>query len=109
MATGVVKTFNESKGFGFITPTDGGKDVHVRSTAVQAGSAAAMKDGAKVEYTPGEGPKGPLATDVRVIPSDSMSEDGGCCGSKAMPHEHDAPSAVDDGKKTESQGKSSCH
>ena len=50
MATGTVKFFNTQKGFGFITPTDGSKDVFVHITAVQAAGLKGLNDGQKVSY-----------------------------------------------------------
>ena len=64
MSTGTVKFFNASKGFGFITPDDGGKDLFVHITAVEAGQ---LNDDDKVEYEVGEGQKGPCAVQVKKI------------------------------------------
>ena len=50
MATGTVKWFNATKGYGFITPQDGGKDVFVHITAVQAAGLRGLNDGQKVSY-----------------------------------------------------------
>jgi cold shock protein len=50
MATGTVKWFNMQKGFGFIQPDDGGKDVFVHITAVQAAGLQSLNDGTKVSY-----------------------------------------------------------
>ena len=50
MATGTVKWFNTTKGFGFIAPDEGGKDVFVHITAVQAAGVRGLKDGQKVSY-----------------------------------------------------------
>lgn len=61
METGTVKFYNEAKGFGFITPDNGGKDLYVHSTAVQNGP---IKEGDKVEFEIGEGDKGPRAENV---------------------------------------------
>lgn len=64
MATGKVKFFNDDKGFGFITPDQGGSDVFVHVSEVQSGT---LKDGEAVEYEIGEGKKGPCATGVKSI------------------------------------------
>jgi CspA family cold shock protein len=61
MATGKVKFFNDQKGFGFITPDDGGKDLFVHVSAVAAGT---LREDDQVEYEVGEGQKGPCATNV---------------------------------------------
>jgi cold shock protein len=62
MTTGTVKFFNTTKGFGFITPDDGGKDVFVHITAVQAAGLVGLNDGQRVSFetepdTRGKGPK----------------------------------------------------
>jgi CspA family cold shock protein len=67
MATGVVKWFNDEKGFGFITPDEGGQDAFVHFSAIQGDGFRTLVEGARVEYDLGEGPKGPQATNVRVI------------------------------------------
>ncbi len=64
MSTGKVKFFNEAKGFGFITPDDGGKDVFVHVTAIADGN---LNDNDAVEYEMGEGKKGPCAVNVKKI------------------------------------------
>lgn len=64
-ATGTIKFFNAQKGFGFITPDDGSKDVFVHTSNVEAG--ASLKEGQKVEYVLGEGRKGPEATQVSPL------------------------------------------
>lgn len=71
MTTGIVKFFNRTKNFGFITPADGTKDVFVHGTNVIGESIA---DGDTVEFTVGEGRKGPEAKDVTKIESASMAE-----------------------------------
>jgi CspA family cold shock protein len=50
MATGTVKWFNATKGFGFVMPEDGGKDVFVHITAVQAAGLKGLNDGQKITY-----------------------------------------------------------
>ena len=65
MATGTVKWFNDAKGYGFITPDDGGdKDLFVHHTAIAGDGYKSLAEGAKVEYEPTQGPKGPQATNV---------------------------------------------
>ena len=66
MTTGTVKWFNESKGFGFITPEDGGKDVFVHFSAIQADGFRALAEGQTVNFNVEDGPKGPQATNVTV-------------------------------------------
>jgi CspA family cold shock protein len=66
MSKGTVKWFNESKGFGFITPSDGGKDVFVHFSAIQSGGFRTLKEGQEVEFEIENGPKGPQATQVKA-------------------------------------------
>ena len=67
MATGTVKWFNDSKGFGFITPADGSKDVFVHFSAVAGDGFKSLPEGANVEFEAEDGPKGPQAKNVTVI------------------------------------------
>jgi CspA family cold shock protein len=66
MATGVVKWFNESKGFGFITPDDGGKDLFVHFSAIQsdAGTFKVLAEEERVSFDMTDGEKGPNAINV---------------------------------------------
>lgn len=66
MATGTVKWFNESKGFGFITPSDGSADVFVHFSAIAAEGFRTLAEGASVSYEVETGPKGPQASNVTV-------------------------------------------
>ncbi len=67
MATGTVKWFNSEKGYGFITPEDGGKDVFVHFSGIDGAGYRSLTEGQKVEYTVTQGQKGPQATGVRPI------------------------------------------
>ena len=67
MATGTVKWFNDSKGYGFITPADGGADLFVHHTGIAGSGFKSLTEGSKVEFEPAEGPKGPQATNVVQI------------------------------------------
>ncbi len=67
MATGIVKWFNDDKGYGFITPDGGGKDLFVHHSGVAGEGFKSLAEGAKVEFEPSEGEKGPQATNVRAI------------------------------------------
>lgn len=64
MATGTVKWFNESKGFGFITPTDGGSDVFVHFSAIDGSGFKTLAEGQSVSFEVEQGPKGPQAAKV---------------------------------------------
>jgi len=65
MSRGTVKFFNDSKGFGFITPDEGEKDFFVHSSEIKSdGGRATLHEGQVVEFEVGEGPKGPCATNV---------------------------------------------
>lgn len=65
--TGTVKWFNDAKGYGFIVRDDGGKDVFVHHTAINAQGFKSLKEGQKVEFEVVEGKKGPAAANVTVI------------------------------------------
>ncbi len=67
MPTGVVKWFSNEKGYGFITPDDGGPDHFVHHSEIQAEGHPSLSDGTKVSYESGEGPKGPVATQVTEL------------------------------------------
>src|SRR5438046_9587227 len=71
--TGVVKWFNAEKGYGFITPDDGGKDCFVHFSAIQGGGLRKLEEGQKVEFEVGQGQKGKQAENVVEL-------DGGTVG-----------------------------
>ena len=65
MATGTVKWFNDSKGFGFITPEDGGKDLFAHFSAIQEQGFKSLKEGQRVSFDVTSGPKGQQASNIR--------------------------------------------
>ena len=67
MATGTVKWFNDAKGYGFITPGTGGKDVFVHFSSIAGDGHRSLAEGAKVEYEQAEGQKGPEARNVVLV------------------------------------------
>jgi CspA family cold shock protein len=67
MATGTVKWFNDAKGYGFIAPDGGGKDVFVHFSAISGDGFRTLTEGAKVEFEVREGQKGPEAASVVTI------------------------------------------
>jgi CspA family cold shock protein len=67
MAAGTVKWFNDAKGFGFITPDDGGKDLFAHHSEIQGTGFKSLKEGQKVEYEPTQGQKGPSDSKIRPV------------------------------------------
>lgn len=67
MAVGTVKWFSAEKGYGFITAEDGGKDLFVHFSAIQADGYKSLNEGEKVEYEETQGRKGPQASNVRIV------------------------------------------
>jgi CspA family cold shock protein len=67
LATGTVKWFNDAKGYGFISPSDGGKDLFVHFSNISGSGFKTLAEGANVEYEPRQGQKGPEATNVVVL------------------------------------------
>lgn len=66
MSTGTVKWFDESKGFGFIAPEDGGKDIFVHYSAIEGNGFRTLTEGQRVEFEAKPGPKGMQATSVKA-------------------------------------------
>ncbi|WP_018608977.1 cold-shock protein [Uliginosibacterium gangwonense] len=66
MATGIVKWFNDSKGFGFITPDGGGKDLFAHFSAIQGGGFKTLKENQRVTFDIVSGPKGEQASNIRA-------------------------------------------
>ena len=64
---GTVKWFNDSKGYGFITPEDGGKDLFVHHTSILGEGFKSLSEGQSVEFNVGQGPKGEHATEVTKV------------------------------------------
>jgi cold shock protein len=67
MAQGTVKWFNANRGYGFIVPDDGTADLFVHQSAIRADGYRSLQDNQRVEFTAGQGAKGPQAQDVRPI------------------------------------------
>jgi len=67
MAQGTVKWFNGEKGYGFITPTDGSKDLFVHFSAIQGDGYRSLDENQQVEFDVTQGDKGPQATNVRAL------------------------------------------
>ncbi len=67
MATGTVKWFSDEKGYGFITPDEGSKDLFVHYSNIAGGGFKSLAEGTRVEYEPREGAKGPEATEVAPV------------------------------------------
>lgn len=67
MTNGTVKWFSDEKGYGFITPDDGGKDLFVHQSSIVANGFRSLAEGAKVSYETEQGPKGPAAANVRPL------------------------------------------
>ncbi len=67
MARGTVKWFSEEKGYGFITPDDGGEDLFVHYSAIEGSGFRSLEEGDKVSYEPARGRKGEQAENVRKV------------------------------------------
>ncbi len=67
MASGIVKFFSDTKGFGFITPDAGGKDLFAHHSEIQMDGYKSLKENQRVEFEVREGPKGPAASSIRVV------------------------------------------
>jgi CspA family cold shock protein len=67
MATGTVKWFNDAKGFGFITPDDGGEDLFAHFSEVQGKGFKSLQEGQKVTFEVKQGPKGKQASNIQPV------------------------------------------
>lgn len=67
METGIVKWFNSEKGYGFITPDNGGKDLFAHFSAIQGAGYKSLEEGQRVSFTAEQGQKGPQATNIQVL------------------------------------------
>jgi len=67
MATGIVKWFNEAKGFGFITPDDGGEDIFAHFSEIQANGYKSLKEKQRVSFEVTRGPKGLKAAAIKPL------------------------------------------
>lgn len=67
MAEGKVRWFSDEKGFGVITPDDGGADLFAHHTALRAGGYPSLKQGERVEFEVRAGTKGPIAANIRTL------------------------------------------
>jgi CspA family cold shock protein len=66
MSTGTVKWFNDAKGYGFITPDDGGEDLFAHFSAIQMSGFKTLKEGQKVQFEVTLGPKGKQASNIQA-------------------------------------------
>ena len=83
MAIGIVKWFNDAKGFGFIEPQGGGADVFAHFSAVQMEGFRTLKQGSQVSYDLVQGPKGDLAQNIKPVEAD----DAGHGADSSAPHQ----------------------
>ncbi|NEX63130.1 cold-shock protein [Noviherbaspirillum galbum] len=67
MATGTVKWFNDAKGFGFITPDQGGEDLFAHFSAISASGFKSLQEGQKVSFDVTDGPKGKQASNIKPV------------------------------------------
>jgi len=67
VSIGTVKWFNDAKGFGFITPAEGGEDLFAHFKEIQGNGFRSLTEGQRVEFVPARGPKGMQATKIRAI------------------------------------------
>ena len=78
MPTGTVKWFNETKGFGFIKPDDGGADLFAHYSGIKSKGFRTLKENQKVEYQVQQGQKGPQAVEINVLEQPEVRSDAAC-------------------------------
>ncbi|MEY3916460.1 MAG: hypothetical protein RLZZ140_23 [Pseudomonadota bacterium] len=83
MSTGTVKWFNDAKGFGFITPDEGGEDVFAHFSAISTSGFRSLKEGQKVQFDIVQGPKGKQASNITFLCLEPLRRDSAITSGKS--------------------------